>query len=85
MRKKSEEQARNEELTKEVEAIVAPGSTKLFASLACRSIRVGSYKSMPREKVHITEKAVQIKVPSIAGGSGQLVTLTIKASCVSRA
>ena len=32
---------------------------------------------MPREKVHITEKAIQIKVPP-TGGSGQLVTLTIK-------
>ena len=39
--KKTEEQLRIEQLAKEVEAIVAPGSNKLFASLACRSIRVG--------------------------------------------
>ena len=32
---------------------------------------------MPREKVHITEKAIQLRVPK-TDGTGQLVTLTIK-------
>ena len=42
---------------------------------------LGSYKSMPREKVHITEKAIQIRVPPTGMGMGvqrDLVTLTIK-------
>lgn len=41
VKKKTEDQLFHEQLAKEVEAIVAPGSNKLFASLACRSIRVG--------------------------------------------
>ena len=34
-------------------------------SLPCRSIRVGSYKSMPKEKAVFTEKGIHIRVPEI--------------------
>ena len=39
-----------------------PGS---WCSLTCRSIRIGNYKVLPKEKITITEKGVQIKVPDI--------------------
>ena len=38
---------------------------KTFASLQCRSVRIGSYKSMPKEKALVTEHAFQIRVPAI--------------------
>ena len=38
---------------------------KTFASLQCRSVRIGSYKSMPKEKAFVTEDAFQIRVPAI--------------------
>ena len=41
VKKKTEDQLFHEQLAKEVEAIIAPGSNKLFVSLQCRSIRVG--------------------------------------------
>ena len=66
--KSNEDQVANEQLAKEVESIIAAGSNKTFTSMNCRSIRVGSYKSMPKEKVNITEKAIQIRVPAIANG-----------------
>jgi hypothetical protein len=34
-------------------------------SLPCRSIRVGSYKSMPKDKAVFTEKGIHLRVPDI--------------------
>ena len=62
---RDEERKHYEDLAKEVEAIVAAGN-KIYTSMNCRSIRIGSYKSMPKEKVYITEKAIQLKVPQIS-------------------
>ena len=45
---------------------VSDNQGKTFASLQCRSVRIGSYKSMPKERALVTEHAFQIKVPSIA-------------------
>ena len=58
---------RMEKLVAEVKAIVDVSNNqgKTYASLQCRSIRVGSYKSMPKEKASVTENAIQIKVPAI--------------------
>ena len=36
-----------------------------WCSLSCRSIRIGNYKVLPKEKITITSKGIQIKVPAI--------------------
>jgi hypothetical protein len=65
--KDAEVDARLEKLVAEVSAIVdvSDNQGKTYASLQCRSIRIGSYKSMPKEKAAVTENAIQIKVPAI--------------------
>jgi len=50
-------------------------------TLACRSVRVGSYKVLPKDKIVITEKGVQIKVPAIMNNM-EIVTITIPMSDV---
>ena len=37
--------------------------------LPCRWIRVGSYKSMPKERAVFTEKGIHLKVPDICSGT----------------
>ena len=39
-----------------------------FFGLQCRSIRVGSYKSMPKEKSFFTQKGIHLRVPDIWEG-----------------
>jgi len=51
----------------------APGN---WCNLACRSVRVGSYKVLPKDRISITEKGVQIKVPAIMNNM-EIVTITI--------
>ena len=65
--KDAEIDERMEKLATEVKAItdVCDNQGKTYASLSCRSIRIGSYKSMPKEKAAVTEIAIQIKVPAI--------------------
>lgn len=64
-----EEDERMLKMSRDLQATVASGTlNKNYASVQCRSIRIGSYKSMPREEVYFTEKALQIKVPGIAKG-----------------
>jgi len=46
-----------------------------WCNMACRSVRVGSYKGLPSEII-ITEKGVQIKVPAIMNNM-EIVTITI--------
>ena len=50
-----------------------PGS---WCTLPCRSIRIGNYKVLPKEKITITEKGVQIKVPAILNPN-EVVTINI--------
>ena len=45
-------------------------------SLTCRSIRIGNYKFIPKDKITVTKKGVQIKVPSITNNS-EVVTINI--------
>ena len=47
-----------------------------WCSLSCRSIRIGNYKVLPKDKITITDKGVQIKVPGIINPS-EVVTLNI--------
>ena len=63
-----EANTRIEKLAAEVKAIVDASNNqgRTYTSLQCRSIRVGSYKSMPKEKAVVTENAIQIKVPAIS-------------------
>ena len=46
-------------------------------SLTCRSIRVGNYKVLPKEKIRITEEGVQFKVP-VTDNNLEVITLNIE-------
>eukprot|EP00092_Neocalanus_flemingeri_P016495 GFUD01017849.1.p1 GENE.GFUD01017849.1~~GFUD01017849.1.p1 ORF type:complete len:1547 (+),score=557.86 GFUD01017849.1:282-4922(+) len=52
-----------------------------WCSLPCRSIRIGNYKVLPKEKITITDKGVQIKVPAIINTT-EVVTINIPMSDV---
>merc|ERR1719369_309672 len=52
-----------------------------WCSLSCRSIRIGNYKVLPKEKITITMKGVQIKVPAIIN-TNEVVTINIPMSDV---
>ena len=47
-----------------------------WCSLPCSSIRIGNYKVLPKEKITITDKGVQFKVPAIINTT-ELVTINI--------
>ena len=47
-----------------------------WCSLPCRSIRIGSYKVLPKERISVTEKGVQIRVPGIVNPS-EVVVISI--------
>ena len=47
-----------------------------WCALTCRSIRIGDYKVHPKDKIIVTEKGVQIKVPSITNPD-EVITLNI--------
>jgi len=47
-----------------------------WCSLPCRSIRIGNYKVLPKEKITITERGVQIKVQAILN-QAEVVTINI--------
>ena len=47
-----------------------------FTTLTCRSIRVGSYKILTKEKVHFTQKAIFLKVPYLTDPK-KIVTIVI--------
>ena len=46
--------------------------------LPCRSIRVGSYKSMPKERAVFTEKGIHLRVPDICSGMHYSRIIVIK-------
>jgi len=52
-----------------------------WCSLPCRSIRIGNYKVLPKEKITITMNGVQIKVPGIIN-TNEVVTINIPMSDV---
>ena len=48
--------------------MILDDATGDLVDLPCRSIRVGSYKSMPKERAKFTEKGIHLKVPDICSG-----------------
>ena len=48
----------------------------LHTSLSCRSIRIGSYKTLHKERVHFTKKAIYMTVPHLTNPRS-LITLVI--------
>ena len=48
-----------------------------WCSLACRSVRVGSYKVLPKDKINVTKSGVQIKVPAILN-TDEIITINIQ-------
>ena len=48
-----------------------------WCAFICRSIRVGNYKVLPKEKITITEKGLQIKVPAI-NTDLEIITINIE-------
>ena len=50
--------------------------TVLHTSLSCRSIRIGSYKTLHKERVHFTKKAIYMTVPHLTKPKN-LITLVI--------
>lgn len=64
------------------EEIVVDGSVGgQWFTLACRSVRIGNYKVVPKEKITITQRGLQIKVPAILNPE-ETVTLNILRSDV---
>jgi len=53
--------------------VAGPGK---WCSILCRSIRIGNYKVIPKEKIIFTDNVVQIKVPAILN-QDELVTIDI--------
>ena len=56
-------------------------SAQQWCQLSCRSIRIGNYRVLPKEKITITTKGVQIKVPAIINTS-EVVGINIPMSDV---
>ena len=45
--------------------MISGNSLSQFTHLTCRSIRIGSYKILTKEKVYFTQKAIYLKVPCL--------------------
>ena len=48
-------------------------------NLICRSIRIGSYKTLAKEKVYFTQKAIYIRAPYLTD-TKRMITLVIPAT-----
>merc|ERR1719334_1173731 len=60
-----------------VEESIVDGSVQgPFCQLACRSIRIGNYKVLPKDKLLITNRGIQCKVPAILPPN-EVITITI--------
>jgi len=58
------------------ENIIDGSQSSSWCSLSCRSIRIGNYKVLPKEKITITEKGIQIIVPGIMNPN-DVITINI--------
>jgi len=56
--------------------IIDGSQSNSWCSLSCRSIRIGNYKVLPKEKITITEKGIQIIVPGIMNPN-DVITINI--------
>lgn len=48
-----------------------------FTSIQCRSIRIGSYKVMPKERVVIASQGLRLKLPTVIEGKECILNWTI--------
>lgn len=53
-----------------------------YTSLQCRSLRIGSYKVMPKERVLIVPQGIRIEVPPIADGKSKKYSWLTKLSVI---
>uniref|UniRef100_A0A0K2UJS5 Putative LOC100642437 [Bombus terrestris] n=1 Tax=Lepeophtheirus salmonis TaxID=72036 RepID=A0A0K2UJS5_LEPSM len=76
-KEEEEEGAGGTKNKEEEESVVDDPIVGDYITLTCRSVRIGSYKSVPRDKVIFTQKGLRIVVPSIKDPS-VAITLDIK-------
>ncbi|KAK7068711.1 Sentrin-specific protease 6 [Halocaridina rubra] len=50
----------------------------MFISLPARSIRIGSYKVMPTERVLIVPQGIRLKIPSVKGSTTEMIDIPLK-------
>ena len=63
----------------DLQSLLKQEVTGQSTNLTCRSIRIGSYKTLAKEKVYFTQKAIYIRVPYLTD-SKRMITLVIPAT-----
>ena len=63
----------------DLQSLLKQEMTGQSTNLTCRSIRIGSYKTLAKEKVYFTQKAIYIRVPYLTD-SKRMITLVIPAT-----
>lgn len=66
-----------------LKGLINGNSSQQFTTLTCRSIRVGSYKILTKERVFFTEKAIYLKVPFLTDVK-KIVTIVIPVNDILR-
>ena len=66
-------------LISDLQSLLRQEVTGQSTNLTCRSIRIGSYKTLAKEKVYFTQKAIYIRVPYLTD-SKRMITLVIPAT-----
>ena len=66
-------------LLSDLQSLLKQEVTGQCTNLTCRSIRIGSYKTLAKEKVYFTQKAIYIRVPYMSA-SKRMITLVIPAT-----
>ena len=79
----SEKDAKIQNLVGGLQSLIKGEVTGQHTSLTCRSIRIGSYKTLAKEKVHFTQKAIYIRVPYLTAPT-KMITIVIPASDILR-
>jgi len=59
-----------------VEERITDGTSGPWCSLPCRSIRIGNYKVLPKDKLMVTPRGIQFKVPGILPPQ-EVITISI--------
>ena len=79
----SEKETKITSLVTGLQSLIRGEVTGQHTSLTCRSIRIGSYKTLAKEKVHFTQKAIYIRVPYLTDPK-RMITLVIPATDILR-
>ena len=79
----SEKETKITSLITGLQSLIRGEVTGQHTSLTCRSIRIGSYKTLAKEKVHFTQKAIYIRVPYLTDPK-RMITLVIPATDILR-